>query len=382
MDRRPLSAALQARIDRDDLPGVSYTVLHRGEVVAQDCLGWADREARVPLREDHLFRIYSNTKLATSCAVLQLVERGLLGLDDPVGDYIPALRTLQVLRPGATSLADTEPAREPVRIKHLLTHTAGFTYGFLDPSLPIAKAYAAAGIGEAQRTLAQMCEALATLPLLFQPGSAWSYSVSTDVVGHVVEVVSGLPLDAYFRRHLFEPLGMQDTFFFVPEDKAARLVPMYIGDLKEPSKPGLRRGDAKVWDQDFLHPVPRLMAGGGLVSSLADWTKFVHALLDGGSPVLQPETMRYVTQNQLPPGMWIGFPNLPLQTGRGHSYAASVCVEPGDPGSVSGEVQWGGLAGTKWMFSPREQLAVVLMTQRYMSSELPFWPEFKLSLRG
>lgn len=384
MNRLALSAALQARIDRDDLPGVSYAVLRDGEVVAQDCLGWADREAGVPLREDHLFRIYSNTKLVTSCVALQLVEQGRLGIDDAVGDYIPALRKLRVLRPGASALDATEPAREPVRIRHLMTHTAGFTYGFLDPNLPIAKAYLDAGVGDMETTLAQMCEALGTLPLLFQPGSAWNYGMSTDVLGRVVEVVHGQPLDACFRQQVFEPLGMHDTFFCVPPQKAARLAALYIGNLKEPLKPGLRRASGAAYDGAFLAPVARLNAGGGLVSTLGDYLKLVRALLLGGAPLLQPETMRYVTENQLPPGMWIGFPNAPLQVGRGHSFAGSVRVEPwtGEPSSPPGEVQWGGMAGTKWMFSPRERLGVVLMTQRFMGSELPFWPEFKSLLRA
>jgi CubicO group peptidase (beta-lactamase class C family) len=383
MNRQALSAALQARVDREDLAGASYAVLHRGQLVAQDCVGWADREAQVPLREDHLFRIFSNTKLVTSCAALQLVEQGRLAIDDPVGDYIPALRSLQVLRPGAASLADTEPAREPVRIRHLMTHTAGFTYAFVQPDAPIAKAYNDARINDHRLTLAQMCEALGTLPLLFQPGSAWNYSVATDVLGHVVEIVNGEPLDACFRRQVFEPLGMDDTFFTVPPEKASRLAALYIGNLKDPSQPGLRRADRLPYDGAYLQPWPHLGAGGGLVSSLGDYLKLVRVLLEGGAPLLAPPTMRYVTENQLPPGMWVGFPNAPLQVGRGHSFAASVRVEASsaEPSSLPGEVQWGGLAATKWFFSPREQLAAVLMTQRYMGSDLPFWPEFKALLR-
>src|SRR4051812_31602326 len=128
MDPTALDADLQARVDREELPGASYTVLRGGETIAQGCVGWADREARVPLREDHLFRIFSNTKLVTSIAALQLVEQGRLRVDDPVGDYVPSLRNLRVLLPGATSLGETESTREPVRIRHLMTHTAGFTY--------------------------------------------------------------------------------------------------------------------------------------------------------------------------------------------------------------------------------------------------------------
>jgi CubicO group peptidase (beta-lactamase class C family) len=375
--------ALQSWIDRDQLPGVSYEVLRGGSVVARNCLGWADREGRVPLRDDHLFRIFSNTKLVTSCAALQLMEQGRFSADDPIGDYLPALAKLRVLRPGATALDDTEPAREPVRIRHLLTHTAGFTYGFLQPDAPIAKAYAAAGVGDPWRDLEQMTDALGTLPLLFQPGSAWNYSVATDVVGRLVEVVSGQRVDAYFQRNIFDPLGMRDTFFVVPEAKLDRLAALYMGSLREPAKPGLRRVDHLPYEGAYRRPVPRLNPGGGLVSSLADYTQLVRTLLLGGGPLLKPESMPLLLGNQLAPGQWIGCPGIPGVEGRGHSLAGSVTVHahPSDPCSAAGDVQWGGLAGTKWMFSPRENIAMVLMTQRYMASDLPFWPEFKQLVR-
>lgn len=384
MNTSRIDAVLQGWVDRDQLPGVSYAVVRGAEVVARGCLGWADKEGGVALRDDHLFRIFSNTKLVTSCAALQLLERGGFALDDAIGDYLPALARLQVLRPGATSVSDTEPAREPVRIRHLLTHTAGMTYGFLDPDAPIAKAYMAAGLGDPSRDLAQMCEALGQLPLLFQPGSAWNYSVATDVVGCLVEVVSGLSLDTYFQQHVFDPLGLRDTCFFVPEAQAGRLAAMYIGSLSDPGRPGLRRADHLPYPGAYRQPVARLSGGGGLVSSLQDMTTLVRSLLQGGAPLLQPASMALVLQNQLPPGQWIGGAGIPAVPGRGHSLAGSVTVQPSplDPGSVEGELQWGGLAGTKWSVSPREDLAMVLMTQRYMGADLPVWTEFKQQVRA
>jgi CubicO group peptidase (beta-lactamase class C family) len=382
MDLPAVDAALQATIDGEQLAGVSYTVFRRDEVLARNCLGWADAEARVPLREDHLFRAFSNTKLVTSCAALQLLEQGRFGLDDPVGRYIPALARLRVLRPGATDIEDSEPAREPVRIRHLLTHTAGFTYGFTQPDAPIAKAYRDARVLDPRLDLAQTTEALATVPLLFEPGSAWNYSVATDVVARLVEVVSGQKLDDYFRQHIFGPLGMHDTCFAVPPDQQARLATLYIGSLKEPLRPGLRRADKLPYEGAFLRSVPFQGGGGGLVTSMADYTALVRALLRGGAPVLRPQTMELVTRNQLPAGMWIQFPGQPLQVGRGHSMAAAVVVQE-TPGVslVEGQVYWGGLAGTKWFFSPREDLAAVLMTQRYLGSDLPYWPDFLRALR-
>jgi CubicO group peptidase (beta-lactamase class C family) len=379
-----VDAALRQRIADEELPGVSYTVLRGTEVLARNCLGWADREAQVPLREDHLFRAFSNTKLVTSCALLRLVEQGRVGLDDPVGEYIPAMRALRALRPGAASLDETEPLREPVRLRHLLTHTAGFTYAFVQPNAPIAKAYMAAGMNDPALSLAQMMDALAQLPLLFQPGAEWNYSVATDVVGRVIEVVGGEPLDRHFERHVFEPLQMHDTFFVVPPDKQARLARLYIGDLRDPAKRGLRRADHLPFEGAYLKPVARLSGGGGLVTSLDDYARLLGVLASGGAPLLAPQSLPHVFGNRLAPGLWIGFPDTPRTTGRGHSYAASVTVEASDadPGGVPGDVQWGGLAGTKWWIWPSRQVAVALMTQRYMGSDLPFWPEFKALVRA
>jgi CubicO group peptidase (beta-lactamase class C family) len=270
-----------------------------------------------------------------------------------------------------------------VRIRHLLTHTAGFTYAFLDPEAPIAKAYVAAGIVDPARDLDQMMQALGTLPLLFQPGTAWNYSVAIDIVGRLIEVVSGLPLDAYFQRHIFEPLGMQDTFFFVPPDKAGRLATLYIGNLQDPAAHGLRRADHLPYEAAYRKRVARLNPGGGLVSSLGDYTTLVRVLLQGGAPLLKPGTMPLLTQNQLAPGQWIAFAGHPGLDGIGHSFGASVTVQASaaNPDSVEGEIAWSGLAGTQWMISPRENLAAVLMTQRYMGSWLPFWARFKQLLR-
>lgn len=383
MDFRSLDALLRAYVDRDELAGVSYAIVHRGELVAQRCVGWADREAGVPLREDHLFRVFSNTKLVTSCAALQLQEQGRFDLDDPIAEYIPALARLRVLRPGATTLDDTEPLAEPVRIRHLLSHTAGLTYAFLQPNDPIGKAYVGAGLADPAVSLAEMMERLGRLPLVAQPGSAWTYSVATDVVGRLVEVLAGMPLDAYFQRHVFEPLGLRDTSFFLPERDAHRLTALYIGNLRDPSQPGLRRADQMPYPGAYRQRVARLNGGGGLVSSLGDYTTLVRTLMEGGAPLLRPATMSLVTQNQLPAGMWVGFPGLPVQDGRGHSLAASVRVRPSayEPGTPAGDVAWGGLAGTDWFFSPAEQLAVVFMTQRYMGSGLPLQAEFKRRVR-
>lgn len=376
-------AALQHEVDSERFPGFSYAVIHHGEVVGRGCVGWADIERREEMRLDHLFRIFSCTKLVTSIAALQLLEQGRFGLDDPIARFIPALGALQVLAAPDAPLDSARPAREPVRIRHLLTHTAGFTYPFLAPQTPVARAYADAKTGNPATTLAQQMETLATLPLLFEPGTAWNYSVATDVVGRLVEVVSGEPLDRYFERHIFSPLGMADTFFHVPVAQQSRLAAHYIGDLVDPSRPGLKSAEHLPYAGAYRSPSPRLNPGGGLVSSLDDHTRLVQALARGGSPLLQPASMAWVTQSQIPASMTIGFPGQPTLGGRGHSFAASVFRAPcaDDPAARVGDVQWNGMSGTQWMFSPAEGFGLVLMTQRYMGFGLPYWPRFKAAVQ-
>lgn len=377
-----IDAALQDEVDGGRFPGFNYTILRGGEVIARRCVGFADLERREPMREDHLFRIFSCTKLLASIAALQLWEQGRFGFDDPVGDYIPALANLQVLAAPDAPLDSARPAREPVRVRHVLTHTAGFTYGFLAPHTPVARAYVAAQVSSAHNTLAHQMDVLGTLPLLFEPGSAWNYGVSTDVVGRLVEVLSGLPLDAYFQRHIYEPLGMRDTAFWVPPEQQHRLATHYVGDAADPSKPGLRNAEHLPYEGAYRKPVARLNPGGGLVSSLDDYTRLVQALARGGAPLLQPDTMRYVTQDQLPAGMPIAFPDYVLP-GRGHSFAASVFRErtDADPAAEPGDVQWSGMSATRWMLAPKDRFGLVLMTQRYLGSGLPYWPRFKQAVR-
>jgi CubicO group peptidase (beta-lactamase class C family) len=379
-----VDAGLRRLIESEGLPGASYAVIRHGRPVAQGVFGWADREARVALREDHLFRIFSNTKLVVSCAALQLMEKGAFQLDDPVAAYLPEMRDLRVLRPGADSVQDVVAAAAPVTVRQMLAHTSGMTYTFLDPTSVVGKAYGQAGMLSPTRSLAQVARAAGDLPLLFQPGSDWNYSMGTDVVGRLIEVWTGRSLDAVLRDSVFDPLGMRDTMFFIPGDQQGRLAAMYVGDLKDPSRPGLRRADELPYPGANLKPVPRLFAGGGLVTSLPDWMKLLAALSTGGQPLLRPQTLPLVFDNQLPAGMWIkSLSDGARVPGRGHSLAASVTTHTlsGTWSGVPGDVEWGGLAGTHWLISPRDGVAFALMTQRFMGFELPFWMDFKRSVR-
>jgi len=373
-------AAMQRYVDQDILAGVSWTVLRGGDLLDQQCVGWADREAGTALRSDHIFRAYSNTKIFVTCAIMLLMEQGRIGLDDVIEKFLPQLGNRQVLKTGATDLADVEPARSSITIRQLLTHTSGLSYGLFDPGSVIFKAYNEARVLNPLTPLSDLIDQLAHLPLSYHPGTSWEYSVATDVLGRVVEVVSGKTLDAFFNAHIYDPFGMKDTGFFVPESEQGRLVAHYRGvDVLDPTKPGLFRSDDKPYPQAYLKPFPRLSGGGGLVTTMPDMLALVRALLPGPDALLKPDTIRQMMTNQLPDGQTIRFAMLGPIPGKGFGLGGAVTFAPMpfDPPNSAGEFQWGGLAGTHWWICPQANTAGVLMAQREMAFWNPFFFEFK-----
>lgn len=373
-------AAMQHYVDRDILPGVSWTVLHGRDLVDQQCVGWADREAGIALRPDHIFRAFSNTKIFVTCAIMLLMEQGHIAPDDVVEKFLPQLADRQVLKAGAASLADVEPASSSITIRQLLTHSSGLSYGLFDPGSLIFKAYNEARVLNPLTPLPDLIDKLASLPLSYHPGTSWEYSVATDVLGRVVEVVSGKTLDAFFKAHIYDPLGMTDTGFFVPESEQGRLVAYYRGvDVLDPMKPGLFRNDEKPYPQAYRRPFPRLSGGGGLVTTMPDMLALVRALLPGPDTLLKPDTIRQMMRNQLPEGQTIRFATLGAIPGKGFGLGGAVTFAPTpiDPPNSAGEFQWGGVAGTHWWICPRANTAGVLMAQREMAFWNPFFFEFK-----
>ena len=373
-------AAMRRYVDANILAGVSSAVLVGRDLVDLNCVGWADKEQDVAMRADHLYRAFSDTKLITSCAALLLFEEGRFRLDDPIGQFIPQLANRRVLRPGATALDDTEPARGPITIRHLLSHSSGLSYGLLDPGTTIFKAYNERKVLNPAASLADMVDTLADLPLVFHPGTSWEYSVATDVVSRLVEIVSGQRFDAFIQSRILDPLGMVDTGFVVPEEKRHRFAAYYAGaDPIDPMKPGLTRADDAPYPQAYLRPVPRLSGGGGLVMSLPDMLALLRSLLPGGPTLLQPETIALMMTNQLPEGVWIGFPGFGRIEGKAFGLGGALTLAPSsiDPRASTGEFQWGGIAGTHWWISPQANLAGLLMTQRQMAFWHPFSFEFK-----
>jgi CubicO group peptidase (beta-lactamase class C family) len=379
-DFKALHYAMKAQVDEEFLPCVSTALLRDGQVVDTFCYGFADREASVPLKEDHIFRMFSNTKLMTSCAVLMLFEQGQIQLDDPVETYIPELGARQVLKQGATRIEDVEPARTSITIRHLMTHTSGLSYGLFDPGTIMFNAYKSAMVMHPGKPMSEMMTSLAALPLSFHPGARWEYSVATDVLGRLVEVISGKTLGEFLSSRIFEPLGMMDTGFWVPPDKQRRLCALYVGiDLMDPTRPGLVRADDKPWPGAYLSKPARELGGGGLVSTLGDTVKFIRSFLPGGLNLLKRTTIDLMCQNQLANGLCVSFPNMSQFDGKGFGLGSSVTIgsSPVEPEEVLGEIGWGGLAGTIWWINPRIGIAGVLMTQRYFGFGNPYTYVFK-----
>jgi CubicO group peptidase (beta-lactamase class C family) len=375
---RPAHAAMRRYVDGNLLPGFSSAVLVGRDLVDVSCIGWADKEAQIPLRVDHIFRIFSNTKLITSCAALLLFEDGRFQLDDPIEGFIPQLAARRVLRPGATSLDQTEPALRPITIRHLMSHSSGLSYGLLDPRTLIFNAYNERKVNSPATTLAEMIDVLADLPLAYHPGASWEYSVAIDVLARLVEVISGQRFDAFIQSRILGPLGMVDTGFVVSDRH--RLVAYYAGaDPVDPMKPGLMRADALPYPGAYLRPFPRQAGGAGLVSTLPDMVALIRSLLPGGRTLLMPETIELMMTNQLPEGVWIRFPAYGEIRGRGHGLAGALILERSafDHQDAGGELFWGGRAGTQWWISPGRNTAGLIMAQREAGFAHPFAVEFK-----
>lgn len=397
VDRDPTDVGLDAaRLERIDahftryiddgrLPGWQVLVARHGDVVYNRCRGWRNREAGTEFTPDTIVRLYSMTKPLTSVLAMMLHEEGRIGLKDPVSKYISEFADTMVYRSGSHLRPVTEPQVEPIRIWHLLTHMSGLTYGFHNTH-PVDAMYRAAGFewgSPAGADLAECCARWAQLPLVFQPGSEWNYGVSTDVLGRVVEVVEGKPLDEVMRDRITTPLGMVDTAFSVTDDeRQGRLAQLYIpnpADLTAVAAPDvLARSTAPTM----------LSGGGGLFGTAQDYLQFCRMVAGGGSRgdvrLLGRHTVDYMGSNHLPGGADLEQVGRPLFAetsfdGVGFGLGYSIVVDPVAnrvPSSV-GEMAWGGAASTAFWIDPVEDLIVVFLTQLLPSSTHPIRPELK-----
>lgn len=356
-----LDGVLGSDVRNGRIPGAVALILRHGKVAYFKTFGLQSALTGTAMRDDSIFRIYSMTKPIVSTAVMMLWEEGRFDINDPVAKYLPELKDLRVatLRTSADGKSSVvlEPARSQPTIQQLLNHTGGLSYDILPkrPDSPVRQMYADAHIGDPNESLSELVAKLGTLPLANQPGSIWEYSRSADVLARLVEVVSGVPIDRFLRERIFEPLGMTDTGFWVPEDRQGRIAePLQTDDL------------SRVID---VTRAPKFLSGNyGLVSTAEDYGRFVQMLLNGGSlndkRILARKTVEYMTSDQIGPirgplylpGPGYGF-------GLGFAVRLTVGQAP-DPGSV-GDYFWGGSAGTIFWVDPKEDLSVVFMTQRF-----------------
>ncbi|MGA7809571.1 serine hydrolase domain-containing protein [Bradyrhizobium sp.] len=391
-----VEAHLKTRyIEAGRFPGTQLVVYRRGKLVHSTAQGHADLERKVPVKPDTIFRIYSMTKPITTTAFMMLVEQGLVALDEPVHKYIPEWKNLGVFVAGTTPAFLTRPPARPMLIVDLLRHTSGLTYGFQQRS-NVDAAYREKKIGEVEKagTLDTMIAELAKIPLEFSPGEAWNYSVSTDVIGYLIGKISGRPFEQFLKEHIFDPLGMTDTDFFVPPDKAHRLAACYSADPQGGMNfhAADRKGTLTLQDDpatsSFLARPELISGGGGLCGTAADYLTFCRALLNGGElegiRLLGPKTLALMTANHLPGGRDLPEMSRSLFSeaayqGIGFGLGFSVTMDPAKtliPGS-RGEYAWGGAASTAFWIDPAEELIAIFMTQVLPSSAYPIRRELR-----
>ncbi|AHH98464.1 serine hydrolase domain-containing protein [Kutzneria albida] len=373
---RRVDSYLARYVDRGLLAGTTMAISRDQQLAHVSHLGFRDREAGLPVDGNTQWRIYSMTKPVTSVAAMTLYEQGAFDLNDPISRWLPEFADMRVYAAGAGRAARTVPAVEPIRVWHLLTHTAGLTYGF-HHAHAVDEMYREAGF-EADvppgMDLAGACRAWAELPLVHQPGTEWNYSVATDVLGRLVEVLSGQPLDEYFAKAVFDPLGMTDTAFWSDSEDLAALYVAAPDTGKAVPHPAV--------GQAATRPPTFLSGGGGLVSTAADYHRFTQMLLRRGEldgvRVLGPRTVDLMRANHLPGGADLEAVGRPLFSespfaGTGFGLGFSVLLDPVAAKCLApaGEYAWGGAASTAFWVDPVERITALFFTQLLPSSLHP-----------
>lgn len=367
-----IAGTVQRSIDDKRIAGAVTLVARRGHVAWFKAQGMADREAGKPMRPDTMFRICSMTKPITSAAVMMLYEEGHFLLDDPVSKYLPEFKNPKVLVKPASGAPYTIPATREITIRDLLRHTSGITYHWNEDLGPMYKdANVASGLLPYDGTIEDSTKRLAGLPLLFNPGEKFEYSLGVDVLGRLVEVLSGKPLDEFFRTRIFEPLGMKDTYFYPPDGKLERLATAYTyydekGLNRFPDTPITEGAFTYSADYPARGPKKLFSGGAGLVSTAADYARFCQMMLDGGkvgsTRLLSRKSVELMTQDQLgkispDQGFGLGF---------GVNGVKAPLSELGSPG----EYNWGGFFYTAFSIDPKEQMIVIFMGQLHPAGDL------------
>ena len=371
-----IKPALQTLIDSKGVAGTLTLVARRGKVVYVEGLGLRDIDGKKPMQQDTIFRIYSMTKPVASTAVMMLYDDGKIALDDPASKYLPEFKGLKVfVKPSDDGLGLEDQKRE-MTIRDLLRHTSGLTYGIFG-STPVDQMYVKAGVLNPADTLADMTRKVGEIPLLYQPGTKWHYGVSVDMLGRIVEVVSGKPLDEFIYQRICRPLDMRDTGFHVPPDKLDRFATCY----GPKTAGGLAVNDAP--ETSTYRALPALISGGGgLVSTARDYARFCQMFVNGGElngrRLLKRETVQEMIRNQLPESaIPIALGPIRLE-GIGFGLGFSVRVEktPFVSARALGEYGWSGMASTHFWIAPQDELIVIALQQH-----IPFSPVLELTIK-
>ena len=355
-----IAPALQGYVDKGQLPGFLTVIARKGKIAHFETIGMRDVENQTPVEPDTIFRIYSMSKPITSVAVMILYDEGKLQLDDPVEKYITAFKDMKVYNVEQT---ETHDAKNKMTVKHLLTHTSGLTYGW--GNKPVDKLYGELKVFKPGTTLLNMVEKLGKIPLVFEPGERWNYGVSTDVLGYLVEAVSGMPFETFLQTKLFKPIGMVDTAFSVPRTKVERFAALY----RPTEEGGLKLARNVPLATDDLTFFPS--GGGGLVSTAADYLRFCQMLLNGGEldgvRILKTETVELMR-----------YPHHQYRENAAFGLGFHVVTQQGGDKSKrsTGAYSWGGAAATTFWIDPQKELIGILMTQ-LLNNRYPFQGEFR-----
>ena len=354
-----LQSSMRQQVDDGHLAGITTVLTRNGRLAHTDTYGYQNIEEDVALRDDTIFRIFSMTKPVAGTALMILHDEGLFSLDDPVSQYIPELANLQVAaEDGPDGMPVTEPATHEMTVRELMSHTGGLTYGLFSQS-QVDTLYTQADLLNPQSTLQEMIDKLAEIPLRQQPGTQWHYSVSVDVQGHLVEVLSGQSFDEFLDERIFQPLDMQDTGFYVPEDKHHRFSALYMSDGQgNLVQPGSALGGS------FTEPVSFFGGGGGLTSTAQDYLQFAQMIANGGElngvRIVSEEAVELMRKNQLPGDM----NEIPGYPGNSFGLNFAIVEDPArNDGKSEGSHWWWGIGGTWFWIDPVEDLLFIGMIQ-------------------
>lgn len=373
-----IEGVVQDYVNQQRIAGAVALVVRNGKIVYYKGIGYDNMDTRSPLKRDAIFRIASQTKAITSTAVMMLYEEGKFLLDDPVSKYIPSFKEPKVLATfnEKDTTFTTVPAKREITIRDLLTHTSGISYagiGTKEATAIYAKHKIPSGIGTPNYKLADAINQLGAMPLIHQPGEKFSYGLNTDVLGYLVEVVSGKTLDEFFRQRIFEPLGMKDTYFYLPSDKAGRLTTLYTQTREGATIKSVARNGS---NPDFPKEKGTFYSGGaGLSSTAYDYAIFLQSMLNGGQyggkRILSPITIDMMTANQ------IGDLNVGVRK-FGLGYAVATEKEAARIPVSVGTFEWGGIFGTTYWADPKEGIVALIMTQKYPNSYNDLSDKFKV----